>query len=218
MAASLPENEIRTAVAAIYRQLSSAGLNSGTAGNVSHRFEDGLLISPTGATSEAITPEAIVSVSLDGAVRGPGIPSSEWSMHAEIYRRHANAGAVIHTHADACVALSCLRQSIPPFHYMVASFGGNEVPCADYALFGSHDLALSAAEALDTHTACLLANHGMICYGATLDKAMATAVKLETIARQYWMSLQIGTPILLTNAEMVAVHERYRRGYGTPVR
>jgi L-fuculose-phosphate aldolase len=90
--------------------------------------------------------------------------------------------------------------------------------CAVHALFGSRDLALSAARALDGHTACLLANHGMICYGATLDTAMATAVKLETIARQYWMTLQIGEPILLSDAEMVEVHERYRRGYGTPTR
>jgi L-fuculose-phosphate aldolase len=210
----LSESEQRDKLADIYRRLVNAGMNSGTAGNVSCRFDDGLLISPTGATGDSIGADAVVSLTLDGKTRSPGAPSSEWRMHAEIYRRHPSAGAVIHTHADACTALSSLRRPIPAFHYQIAYFGGNEVPCASYATFGSRELALGAAEAMTRHTACLLANHGMICHATTLERALTTAMRLETVARQYWMALQGGEPVLLTEDEMAQVHARYGT-YGT---
>jgi L-fuculose-phosphate aldolase len=87
------------------------------------------------------------------------------------------------------------------------------VPCATYATFGTEALARAAAEALKDRTACLLANHGMICYGPTIEKAVALAAKLETLARQYWMSSLLGSPVLLAPGEMAAVRERYS-GYG----
>ncbi|MDB5511276.1 MAG: fuculose phosphate aldolase [Enterovirga sp.] len=204
---------LRIELCETYKGLERLGLSSGSAGNVSARWRSGMLISPTGATGATITPEGFVEVLLDGRVLGPGNPSSEWAMHAEIYAHHASAGAVVHAHPDCCVALSCHRRPIPAFHYMVAAFGGDDVPCSDYAPFGSHDLALAAARALEGRTACLLANHGMICHAGSLSGALASASKLEVLARQYILSLQIGPPVLLSDEEMAVVGDRYR-SYG----
>lgn len=207
------EGALREALAQAYRQLSRLGLNSGSAGNVSCRFRDGVLISPTGADADSITPQALVAITMEGESRGPGTPSSEWSMHTAIYRHFPQAAAVVHTHSDACVALACQRRAIPAFHYMVAGFGGDDVRCAAYATFGTDALAREAVDALQDRTACLLANHGMICHAASIERAVLNAAKLETLARQYWMSLQGGQPVLLGPAEMDVVRERYK-GYG----
>lgn len=207
------EAELRQSLAAAYQRLSRLGLNNGSAGNISCRFGDGALISPTGADGDSISPEAFVHIAMNGDTRGAGLPSSEWSMHTGIYRRYPQAQAVVHTHSDACVALSCHRKPIPAFHYMLAGFGGDDVRCAEYATFGTDALAHSAADALEGRNACLLANHGMICHAPTLDKAVANAAKLETLARQYWMSAQLGAPVILSAEEMAVVRERYR-GYG----
>ncbi len=209
----LSEEALRQALAAGYRRLAQLGLNNGSAGNISCRFDGGALISPTGADADTIDPQALVSITLDGETRGAGIPSSEWAMHTAIYRRYPQAEAVVHTHSDACVALSAHRRPIPAFHYMLAGFGGDDIPCAQYATFGTDALAQSAVDALENRNACLLANHGMICYAATVEKAVANAAKLETLARQYWMSAQLGAPVILDAQEMETVRQRYR-GYG----
>jgi L-fuculose-phosphate aldolase len=194
-----------------YVRLDKEGLNRGSSGNVSVRFgADGMLISPTGIDAARITPEGIVEIGLDGDARSEGVPSSEWQMHAEIYRRFPETFAVVHTHADSCVALAAQRRGIPAFHYMVAGYGGDDIRCAPYATFGSAALAHAAAEALVDRTACLLANHGMMSRGKDMTSAVTTAVKLETLARQYWMTLQLGQPVILTAAEMAEVRERYK--------
>ena len=192
-------------------------LNSGTSGNISIRTGAGMLLTPTGVPASALRPEMMVSMSLDGDWGGEWRPSSEWAMHAAIYEAFPTAQAIVHAHPDYCVALSCLREEMPPFHYMLASFGGDAVRCADYAPFGSQELADSAVAALRDRTACLLANHGMICYGPTLDAALGSAIKLETLARQYMLARWTGTPILLDEAEMADVRDRYKT-YGQQLR
>ncbi|NMG41132.1 class II aldolase [Chelativorans sp. ZYF759] len=195
-------------VAAV-RFLEDKGLNHGSAGNVSMRFGEGALITPTGGRGDWLTPDDIVHISLDGEVSGRGKPSSEWRFHTGILRTRPEAEAVVHTHADCCVALSCLRKPIPPFHYMIASFGGNDVPCSRYEPFGSAALADVAVEAIKGHLACLLANHGMIAMGRSLQHALDLTVKLETLARQYILACQVGEPVLLDEEELVEVHARY---------
>ncbi|WP_244936201.1 class II aldolase/adducin family protein [Methylobacterium currus] len=199
----------REAVVEAVRALDAQGLNHGSSGNVSIRHGDGLLVTPTGARAATLAPAGLVDLALDGTVRGDGIPSSEWRFHTELMRARSEIGAVIHTHADACVALSCLRRPIPAFHYMVASFGGMSVPCARYAPFGSDALAEAAVAAMAGHRACLLANHGMIAVGRDIAQALDLAVKLETLARQYILARQAGEPVLLSDDEMREVHRRY---------
>lgn len=197
-----------------YTRLDREGLNRGSSGNVSVRSgSDGLLISPTGIDAARITTAGIVEIGLDGSARGQGIPSSEWQMHAEIYRHFPETHAVVHTHADACVALSCQRMGIPAFHYMVAGYGGNDIRCAEYATFGTGALARAAVAALQDRSACLLANHGMLSRGRDLAAAVTTAIKLETLARHYWMTLQLGPPTLLSDEEMAQVRVQYQ-SYG----
>lgn len=208
----MDRDETRREVAETCRRLARLGLVSGSAGNVSVRQGDGMLITPTGGAFEEMTPEALVPTGLDGAAAS-GIPSSEWEMHAEIYRAHPDCGAVVHAHPDHCVALSCLRRPIPPFHYMIAAFGGNDVPCTPYLPFGSPELAAATAEALRDRSACLLGSHGMTSRGADLSAAAKLAVELETLARHYLLALQAGSPELLTAEEMAEAHRRFRH-YG----
>jgi L-fuculose-phosphate aldolase len=130
-------------------------------------------------------------------------------MHAAIYARRGDAHGVVHAHPDYCTALSCLRKPLPAFHYMVASFGGDDVPCVDFAAFGSGTLSQRAAEALGSRTACLLANHGMICHGGTLTAAANNALKLEMLARQYLLACMVGAPVLLSPDDMREASRRY---------
>jgi L-fuculose-phosphate aldolase len=190
--------------------LEARGYNHGSSGNISVRLGPNLLITPTGARAATMTAADMVEVRFDGVVVGSGSPSSEWHLHAAILTGFPEAGAVVHTHADACVALSCLRRPIPAFHYMVAAFGGDDVPCTGYATFGTNELAVSVMEALRGRRACLIANHGMVAFAPTLAGAIDLTVKLETLARQYILCRQAGAPVLLAPAEMDDVRERYR--------
>lgn len=192
--------------------LEDCGLNQGSSGNISLRDGDSILITPAGAQRSNLAPGGIVRLDLDGKVLdgSTAIPSTEWRLHTELHRHRPEIGAVIHSHADSCVALSCLRRPLPAFQYQVASFGGNEVPCSRYEPFGSDALADAVVEAMgQTYLACLMANHGMIVVGRSLDQARSLALKLETLARQYILARSAGEPVILSDAEMAEVHRRY---------
>jgi L-fuculose-phosphate aldolase len=170
----------------------------------------GMVITPSGCTADTLQPDGLVALTLVGEVKGEATPSSEWAMHAAIYLAYPSAQCVVHTHADACTALACLNEALPPFHYMVANFGGDDVRCAPYVTFGTPDLARLAVAALAERTACLLANHGMIVHAPTADRALTGAIVLETLCRQYLLARSAGAVRLLTAEEMRAAHERYR--------
>ena len=196
-----PEAALREELVRHYRRLQALGLTELASGNLSCRFGDGMLISPAGATAESIKPDSIVATSLDGDWQGGRKPSSEWPMHAAVYRRHPSAHAVVHTHSDHCVALACQRRPLPGFHYLVGTFGGTDVPCVPYSTFGSAALAEDAAQALANRTACLLGSHGMIACGRTLDEAAMYAHRLEILCRQYLLACQLGEPKPLTDEQ-----------------
>lgn len=199
----------RTALVSAARQSVEMGLNAGTVGNFSLRHDAGMLITPTGIAPAEMTPAQIVEMGFDGAWNGDWRPSSEWAIHARIYQT-TRAGAVVHCHPDHSVALSALQRDIPPFHYMVAGFGGDVIPCAHYACFGSLALAEAVVAALgDTYSACLMASHGVVTLGPDLTTALGRAQKLETLARQYLLARLAGDPVLLTPAELAEVHARY---------
>jgi L-fuculose-phosphate aldolase len=199
---------MRDDVARLYAVLGQRGLIQGSSGNVSARDGDAMVITPSGGSPDEAA--ALVRVSMDGTVLEGGTPSSEWEMHAAVYRECPEAGFVVHTHADACTALACLDRTLPAFHYMVLQFGGFDVRCAPYVTFGTPALAVLAGEAISGRTACLLANHGMIVCGATADQALSRAVLLEALCRQYLMALSAGTPRLLTDQEMADARERFK--------
>lgn len=196
---------LRQALAEAYRALAQTGLIAGSSGNISVRHDAGMLISPTGATAERIDAAAFVACGLNHyAPRA----SSEWALHGAIYAARPELGAIVHTHADACTALACLDQPLPAFHYGVLAFGGPDVRCAPYTTFGTPELAALALAAMDGRTACLLANHGMIATGPTLDRAVDGALELERLARQYLLARSAGTPRLLTSPEIAAAQAR----------
>ncbi len=212
-----PHRTTRRALVALYRALAQRGMNTGSSGNVSARTPNGMLITPSGCSAETLRETALVAMSLDGTVRGDAAPSSEWSMHAAIYRAYPASAWLVHTHADACTALACLNEALPGFHYMVTRFGGGDVRCAPYVTFGTPELAGLAVTALDGRTACLLANHGMVVLGRDADDALAGAVLLETLCRQYLLARAAGAVRLLTVEEVRAAQERFK-SYGPRAR
>jgi len=185
-------------------------MNAGSSGNVSVRAARGMVITPSGCSADSITDTDPVTMTLDGNARGKRAPSSEWFMHAAIYRAYPDAQAIVHTHSDACTALACLNEPLPAFHYLITRFGGDDVRCAPYVTFGTPALAEVAVEALTDRTACLLANHGMIVTGTNADDALTAAITLEALARQYLLARAAGNPRLLTATEMLAARERFK--------
>lgn len=214
-----PEHDLRAQVVATARAMNAAGINRGKSGNVSARWRsaavDGFLITPTGLPYDQTSAADIVAMTLDGEAHGARLPSSEWRFHLDIYRARADVAAIVHTHAPFATTLACLDRGIPPFHYMIAVAGGRDIRCAPYATFGTQALSDHAVAALAGRKACLLAHHGMIAVEATLDRALALAVEVETLAEMYWRALQVGQPALLPDDEMDRVLEKFRT-YGQP--
>jgi L-fuculose-phosphate aldolase len=194
-------------------RMNSLGINQGTSGNISLRHEDGLLITPTGTPYETMQPEQIVFMRLDGTIETNQRPSSEWRFHRDIIKARPEVNAVVHAHPPYSTILAVMGMAIPAVHYMIACAGGDTIRCAPYATFGTEELSQHAVAALEDRSACLLAHHGMIAVGPSLDKAMWLAVEVETLARQYHGCLQIGTPPLLPRAEIENVMGRMA-GYG----
>jgi len=203
----------RRELIATARAMQPAGLNRGTSGNVSVRSEGGFWITPTGMAYESLRDDDIPLMALDGSHIGSRKPSSEWRFHRDLYAARPEVGAVLHAHSPFAVSLACLRLDIPPFHYMIARFGGDTIRCAEYSIFGSESLSNAAMLAMADRNACLLANHGLLVAGRDLAEAFALAVELEELCEQYWRACQLGQPVLLSAEEMAAVLEKFK-GYG----
>nr|WP_211483935.1 class II aldolase/adducin family protein [Corallococcus exiguus] len=195
------------------RRMNTSGLNQGTSGNLSQRVEGGFLLTPSGMNYETMTPEDLVLMRFDGSHEGHRKPSTEWQLHRDIFQARPEVGAVLHTHSMFSTTLACLRRGIPAFHYMVSAAGGTDIRCAEYATFGTPELARHMMVALEGRKACLLANHGMVAVGMDLAAAWKLAVEVETLAAMYWRALQLGEPVVLDDAEMERVFQQFR-GYG----
>jgi L-fuculose-phosphate aldolase len=191
------------------RWLMDRQLYSGTSGNVSCRTARGFLVTPTGIACDELKPADMVQVALDGKVRGPRLPSSEWRLHRDIYAGRPDVGAIVHTHSPMATALSCLRRPLPAFHYMVAKTGGAELRCARYATYGTEALSRHAVAALAGRRACLLANHGVVAVGASLRTARLLAEEVELLALQYFVAKTAGRPVILPRREMALVARKF---------
>jgi L-fuculose-phosphate aldolase len=211
----MSDTELRREIIATALAMNARGINRGKSGNVSARVENGFLITPTGLAYDSLEPHDVVAMTLEGEARGPRQPSSEWRFHRDIFASRADANAIVHAHSPFATTLACLGRGIPAFHYMIAVAGGKDIRCAPYATFGTQALSDHALRALESRTACLLANHGMIAVGPSLAAALALAVEVEALAEQYWRALQIGQPSLLSETEMAVVLERFKT-YGQP--
>ncbi|MBC8339525.1 MAG: class II aldolase/adducin family protein [Rhodospirillales bacterium] len=209
----MTDHDLRAEILETARAMNAHGINQGTSGNISARIGDDFLITPSGIDYDACTPDDVVRMSMDGVPEGPQKlprkPSSEWRMHRDLLTIRPNAGAVLHAHPPFATALACLRRPIPAFHSMVAIAGGKDIRCSGYANFGTEDLSRTAIEAMDGRTACLLANHGLLCVAGSLSGVLKRAIEVETLARQYCIALQVGEPVLLGDAEMDDVLDKF---------
>jgi L-fuculose-phosphate aldolase len=207
------QNKKRQAIIDACRRMNALGINQGTSGNISVRHGDGLLITPTSMPYDAMTPEQIVFMDMNGAFADGARPSSEWRFHLDILRARPEVDAVVHAHPTHCTILAIMGLEIPAIHYMIAAAGGADIRCAPYATYGTPELSAHAVTALEGRLACLLAHHGMIAIGPSLAKALWLAVEVETLARQYHGCLQIGKPPLLSSEEIERVRVKMA-GYG----
>jgi len=210
---SSKSKKLRQAIIDTCLEMSETGINQGTSGNVSARVEGGMLITPSGRPYKSMKPKDIVFMHEDGSYEGDLVPSTEWRFHLDIMNSRDDVNAIVHAHPTFCTTLAILKKSIPRLHYMVAVAGGDDIRCAPYATFGTQALSDNAIKdnaikALKDRKACLLAHHGMIAVGPDLPKAMWLAVEVETLAKQYYYTLQAGGPPLLSKAEIKNVAER----------
>ncbi len=196
-------------------EMTRLGLNQGTAGNVSVRYQDGMLITPTGTPYKQMTEDSIVYVDKDGKYEEGKLPSSEWQFHLAVYEARPELNAVVHNHALNCAAASILGEPIPAIHYMIACTGTDHIPCVPYATFGTHKLADYVREGIKGSKAILLAHHGLITADKTLDKALSIAHEIEVITEWYLKLLATGKPIpTLPKEEMDVVLEKFK-SYGS---
>ena len=203
-------------------KLNSTNLSPLRSGNISLRSKeddrDGYLITPSGKKYETLKPEDIVFMSLNAEAENndsDNKPSSEWRFHRDIYINKKDAQAIVHAHSPHATAVSSHGKSIPPFHYMIALAGGEDIKCAEYATFGTEDLSKNIIKALEKRTACLMSNHGQVAFGKNLEEAFELAQEIENICQQYIIALKIGQPKILSFEEMKKVlvkAKNYKKG------
>jgi L-fuculose-phosphate aldolase len=203
----------RESLADACRALASRGLVIGTAGNVSVRTGDQVVVTRTGCTFESVSPEDMSVVELDGEVV-EGAPTSELGLHLGVYHAIDWAGAVVHTHSPMATAVGCVVDELPPIHYAMLALGGS-VRVAPYATFGTEDLHEHVLRALEGRTAALMKNHGTLNCGASLEAALEGALLLEWACGLYWHASQLGEPSVLSEEQLADVARQVQElGYG----
>ena len=187
--------------------------NIGSEGNISYRQKNEIYITPSGIKTSNLEPKDISKVDLNGKVLNKNKPSSEILLHSWIYRNHKDIRAVVHSHSKWASILSCMRISIPSFHYMVAEFGGNNIKCSKYATFGTEKLSKYVNEVLHKRKGCLIANHGQVTIGCNLEEAVDLSIALEKLSEQFYYLCITKQTKLLSDKEMrkiVKLFEDYK--------
>ncbi|KLI22157.1 L-fuculose phosphate aldolase [Brachyspira hyodysenteriae] len=193
------------------------GVNQGTSGNISLRYKDGMLITPTSMPYEIMTPDDIVFVDGNGNPEPNKKPSSEWRFHLSILKENPNFNAVIHNHAVYSSMVSILNvDCIPAIHYMVGVAGGKIIPCAEYATYGTQELCDNISKVMKGYKACILKNHGLLAADETLEKAYHVMMEVENLARLYIGVRSIGDYNVLSDGEMDIVLAKFNN-YGLNV-
>ena len=207
----MKSDKLHDEIIATVRQFNRSGLSFGRSGNVSTRTTLGFLITPSGAAYEELQADGLNEMDMAGnVIAGQLNPSSEWRMHRAIYQAREDVNAIVHVHSPYATGIACTRKPIPAFHYMVTVLGGDSIPCAEYATFGTEELAKNVLAVLGDNMACLLANHGQIAVGEDLSTAFRYAGEVENLAQQYCISLQTGGPVLLDDDEMKINIEKFK--------
>ncbi len=203
--------QIRKEIIATCIKMDEIGINQGTSGNVSHRYKNGLLITPSGIAYDELKPKdiAFVPFSSKEDYEGEFPPSSELDFHYAILKNKPEVNAVLHNHSTYATSMAICGLDIPAHHYMVAVAGGHKIPCAPYATFGTSELSDNVISTLAGYKACLLCNHGVITTGDSLKKALWIAIEVENLAKQYILAKQVGEPTILSKKEMSIILEKF---------
>lgn len=198
------ETSLRQAIIDGCLWMNEKGLNQGTSGNISIRFGDNMIITPSGIPYDQLTPDMLCRVPLRSGPdqADPNQPSTEWRFHQALLNAKTDQTAVVHAHPAHATAVAVQGREIPACHYMVAAFGGNTVPLVDYALFGSPELARMVASAMAERSGCLMANHGAITTGESLPRALWRMQELENLARVYLLAQSCGVPQILSDQQI----------------
>ena len=205
------ELDIRKGIIAACIKMNTIGINQGTSGNVSCRWKNGMLITPSGIPYDQLRTKDIIYVKFkDNSAEGPHKPSSEWRFHRDILANRKDINAVVHTHSNYATAMAIQQLDIPAIHYMIAAAGGTNITCAKYATFGTQELSDNALAALKNRMACLLAHHGSIALGISVEKALWLAIEVETLAKQYYIASQYGELKILSDKEMKKVLKAFK--------
>lgn len=206
-------SRMRRELVACGRRLLARGLLMQTSGNLSIRLDEDIYITPSSLEYDRIDPDDIVVLGLDGSVRScpkGRSPSSESPLHQLVYEARSDVSAIVHTHSGFATTLAILGTPIPAVHYMIATLETTEVAVAPYATYGTEALARSVRDAFaGPARAILLANHGMLAVGKTLEQAADAAECLERLAEFYYRARILGTPNILTSTQMAEVFEKY---------
>jgi L-fuculose-phosphate aldolase len=210
-AAEAASDAARAQLVACGRDLLGRGLLSQTSGNLSIRLSDQIFITPTSMEYDRIEPTDIVVLGLDGSVRSGSRPSSETPLHCLVYATRPDVSAIVHTHSPNATTLAVLGMPIPAVHYMIAVAETTEVGIADYATYGTPELARNVRDAFGAPAkACLIANHGLVAAAGSLREAAAVAEAMETLAGLYYRALTVGKPVVLSDEQMAEVLAKYR--------
>ena len=216
--AATEEEAARQAIIGACLSMNYNGINQGTAGNISVRWENGLLITPSGLPYDEMKIDDIVFMNMNGSYEHRLAASSEWRFHRDILQARGDVNAVVHAHPIHATAFAICGMDVPAVHYMIAAAGGPSIRCAPYAPFGTEELSRAVLKALSGRACALLANHGMVATGHEVRAAMWLAVEVETLCKQYAVALQIGTPRALADDEIERTIEKFKEYRLRPVK
>ena len=201
----------------LHLELPRQNLVAWTSGNVSALDRDSglVVIKPSGVRYEALRPEHMVVVDLDGrVVEGDKSPSSDTASHLYIYRQRADVGGIVHTHSPYATAFAAAGRPIPVYLTAQADEFGGPIPCGGFALIGGEEIGQVVVEAIGASCAVLLKNHGVFTIGKNAEAAVKAAVMVEDVAKTTWLALQIGQPVEIKPADVEKLHHRYKNVYG----
>ena len=198
-------NKIKNKIIKATKQMTTIGFNIGSEGNISHRYDQKILITPSGIDNLDLTIAKISEVDIEGEVKNGIEPSSEIFMHSYLYKKYPEIHSIVHCHSNWATILSCFGIKIPSFHYMVAEFGGNDVKCAKYATFGTKELARNIIQVMKNRNACLISNHGQLTMGQNIESALHLSIALEKLSKQYYFCSLKKNFNVLGNKEMEKV-------------
>ncbi len=213
----MPIFEERQAIVKYGQKLITSNLTTGTGGNLSiYNREKGLIaIKPSAVDYFKMKPEDIVLVSPQGnVIEGDLIPSIEIRFHLDLLNYREDINAVVHTHQVNATTIACMNWELPAVHYLVR-FSGNKVPLAKYAPIGTQELSENILKAIGNYNACLMSNHGLVTVGKDIESAFGVAEELELVAKIYIQCKSMGEPVILSDADMVVIADKFKT-YGQP--